>query len=134
MFAGAGNTAALDEIDHPIGAQLGVDAQILAIREAFCHRRRDGATTDLQTIAVPNQRRHVGSELALDISNYWPGIFWELVGRCHHGICTRERQTRRTIGLRHALINLSDDRARHLACLFHKAYVGAVAAGAVRRR
>src|SRR5215510_8653812 len=48
-------------------AALGVDTQILAIREAFCRRRRNSTATDLQTVAVPNQRRHVSAELAFDV-------------------------------------------------------------------
>src|SRR5713101_2416194 len=133
IFTGAGDTAALDEINHPIGEELGVDAQILAIREAFCHRCRDSPTTDLQTVAVPNQRRHVSAELAFDLGNHWPGMFRERVVRCHHSLRTGKRKTRWPIGLRHALIDLSDDRARHLAGLFHKAHIRAVATGAIRR-
>src|SRR5262245_15442980 len=83
IFAGAGDTAALDEIYHPISEQLGVDAQILAIREAFCHRRRHSPTTDLQAVAVPNQRRHVSAELAFDFGHHRPGIFLERIGRCN---------------------------------------------------
>src|SRR5262245_60724689 len=96
IFAGAGDTATLDEINHPIGKQLGMDTQLLAIREAFCHRRRDGATADLQTIPVSNQRRHVSAELALDSSEHRPGIFLERIVRYHHRIRTGERKTRRT--------------------------------------
>src|SRR5262245_2806670 len=77
MFAGASDTAALDEINHPIGEQLSVNAKVLTIREAFCHRRRDSTTADLQTIAIPNQCCHVSAKLAFDVSDDWPGIFRE---------------------------------------------------------
>src|SRR5262249_55968635 len=75
IFPGTVDTATLNEIDHPVSEQLGVDAQLLALREAFCYCCWDCAATDLETITVPNQRCHIGSELTFDIGDHGARIF-----------------------------------------------------------
>src|SRR5262249_34766244 len=72
-----GDTAALNEIHHPIGEELRMDAQILPINDAFRHRGWHRAATDLEAVAVPNERRYMGAELALDVRDARSGIFWQ---------------------------------------------------------
>src|SRR6266545_1296229 len=133
IFPCAVDTAALNQIDHPIREQLGVDAQLLAVHEAFCHRRWDCPATDLETVTIPDQRCDVGSELAFDVGDHGSRIFREWIVSLNDGMRAGERKTRRAIGLWHTTIDLRNDRAPHLASLLHKANIGTVATCAVRR-
>ena len=59
----AGGDAALDEVDDPVGQQLGVDAEVAVVAQRVEHRVRDAADPDLQRRAV-GDALHDGAAIA----------------------------------------------------------------------
>src|SRR5262249_195940 len=120
-FAFPIDTATLNEIHHPVGEQFRVDAQPLPSADAFRHRGWHRPATDLQAVTVPDEGRHVGAELALDVCDDRARIFRQWMVRFKHRVHAGKRYTGRTVRLWHAVVDLRDDRARYQAGLLHKA-------------
>ena len=65
LLAHAGRHAGLDEVDDPVGEQLGVDAEVAVAAEPLQHRVRDAADADLQRRAVGDPLDDRGGDRAV---------------------------------------------------------------------
>jgi predicted nucleotide-binding protein len=62
MLQAVGNRASLGQINDAVREQLGVDAEVLLVRQAAQHGVRDGADPGLKRGAVLDEGRDIGAD------------------------------------------------------------------------
>ena len=72
-LAGAGDDAPLDQVDQPVGQQLGVDAQVAVVAEPLQQGVGDGADAGLDGGAVGDPLGHVLGDGAVDLASATAG-------------------------------------------------------------
>ena len=77
--------ARLHQINHAVGAHLGVDAQVALVGEAVQHRLRDAADAGLQRGSVGNQRGHVACHAHMQLGARLRFQLQQRAVRLHNG-------------------------------------------------
>ncbi len=124
-------TPALDHVDHAVGEELGVDAQVLVVGQVLQHRVGDAADTHLQGGAVGD---HAGNVLAdLEVQLGTAALRRQRNGVVHLDDAVQPADVDEAVaqGARHLPVDLGDDDARFLGRGFGGAHLDAEAAEAV---
>ena len=108
--AGARHDPLLDQVHHSVGDHAGVDAEVPVTGEGFEHGVGEGPDTDLDRVAIVDQRGHVLGDRPLDLVGL---ARWRLAQRPVglHGRRERRRGSSRFLGARHLVVDLGDQGA-----------------------
>ena len=115
----AGDDASLDQVEHALGDNIGMDAEITAPLEMFQSFIRDAAEVDLQRGAVLDDLGDVARNLLRDIVDRRMAVFghfaldWDKTSDALNG------DQRIPVRARHAWVDFGDDRGSHAQYRHH---------------